>query len=181
MIWSAHDDNDDDLLFKVYYRGENEKTWRLLKDKITQTLLFVGHQHDAGRGLLPEVVASDSPSNPQDQALTGERQSDRFEVENAPPRIEALQAAAHSPTATVTFRGASAGGDALAEAKYSVDAGDWQIVYPVGLLSDAPRQDYQIELEHLSPGEHTIAVQVADRFDNTTSAKVTFTIPGGEK
>jgi WD40 repeat protein len=181
VIWSAHDDNDDDLLFKVYYRGENEKTWRLLKDKITQ------HYYSWDTSTMPDgayylrVVASDSPSNPQDQALTGERQSDRFEVENAPPRIEALQAAAHSPTATVTFRGASAGGDALAEAKYSVDARDWQIVYPVGLLSDAPRQDYRIELEHLSPGEHTIAVQVADRFDNTTSAKVTFTIPGDEK
>jgi sugar lactone lactonase YvrE len=181
VIWSAHDDNDDDLVFRVYYRGENEKTWRLLEDKITQ------HYYSWDTSTMPDgayylkVVASDSPSNPSDRALTAERQSDRFEVENTPPRVEALEAEAHSPAATVTFRGVSASGDALAEAKYSVDAGDWQVVYPVGLLSDAPRQDYRISLPHLSPGEHTIAVQVADRFDNTTSAKVTFTVPGSEK
>jgi sugar lactone lactonase YvrE len=180
VIWSADDENGDDLVFNIYYRGEGEKNWRLLKDDITQ------HYYSWDTSTMPDgayyvkVVASDSPSNPSDRALTGERESDRFEVENTPPRVEALQAEAHSPTATVTFRGLSAGGDALAEAKYSVDAGDWQIVYPVGLLSDAPKQDYRIELTHLSPGEHTVAVQIADRFDNTTSAKVTFTIPGAK-
>jgi WD40 repeat protein len=177
VIWSAQDENDDDLVFKVYYRGEGEKNWRLLKDDITQ------HYYSWDTSTMPDgayyvkVVASDSPSNPADRALTGERESDRFEVENTPPRVEGLQTVAHSPTASVTFRGVSAGGDALAEAKYSVDAGDWQIVYPVGLLSDAPQQDYRIELAHLSPGEHTVAVRIADRFDNTTSAKVTFTVP----
>lgn len=181
VIWSAHDDNDDDLVFKIFYRGENEKTWRPLKDNITQ------HYYSWDTSTMPDgayylkVVASDSPSNPPSGALTSERESDRFEVRNTPPRIEALQAESHSPTATVTFRGASAGGDALAEAKYSVDAGDWEVVYPVGLLSDAPTLDYRIQLSHLSPGDHTIAVQVADRFDNTTSAKVSFTVPGGEK
>jgi hypothetical protein len=125
-----------------------------------------------------KIVASDSPSNPLDLALTGERESDRFEVENTPPRIEALAAQSHSPAATITFRGISAGSDALARAKYSVDAGAWQIVYPVGLLSDSPNQEYRIQVTNLAPGEHTVAVQVADRFDNTTSAKVTFTVPG---
>jgi hypothetical protein len=34
-----------------------------------------------------------------------------------------------------------------------------------------------MELPGLSVGEHTLAVQVADRFDNTTTAKFTFTVP----
>jgi hypothetical protein len=32
-------------------------------------------------------------------------------------------------------------------------------------------------LPNVAPGEHTIAVQVTDRFDNTTAQKVTFTVP----
>src|SRR5277367_4379386 len=32
VLWTAHDDNDDDLVFAVYYRTEGEQTWRLLKD-----------------------------------------------------------------------------------------------------------------------------------------------------
>jgi len=181
VIWEAHDDNDDDLVFTIYYRGEGEKNWRLLKDRVTQ------HYYAWDTNTMPDgayylrIVASDSPSNPADQALTSERESDRFEVANTPPRIETLRAESHSPAATVTFEGVSAGGEALARAEYSLDAGDWQIIYPVGLLSDAPKQSYRIELQKLSPGEHTIAVQVSDRFDNTTSAKVTFVVPGGEK
>ena len=33
--WAAHDDNDDELVYSVYYRGDNETQWKLLKDKIT--------------------------------------------------------------------------------------------------------------------------------------------------
>ena len=32
--WSTHDDNDDELVYRVYFRGENEKEWKLLKDNI---------------------------------------------------------------------------------------------------------------------------------------------------
>lgn len=181
VIWNARDDNDDDLVFSVYYRGEGEKNWRLLKDHVTQ------HYYSWDTTTLPDgayylrIVASDSPSNPPDMALTAERNSDRFEVENTPPTIEALTAQAHSPSVTVSFRGISAGSNALARAKYSVDGGPWQIVYPVGLLSDAPKQEYRFELNHLAVGEHTIAVQVTDRFDNTAAAKTAFTVPAGEE
>ena len=180
VLWSARDDNDDDLVFTIYYRGEGEKNWRLLKDKITQ------HYYSWDTTTMPDgayylkIVASDSPSNPSDQALSDERESDRFEVANTPPRIEALRAQAHSPTATITFEGVSAG-SALALARYSLDAGDWEVVYPVGLLSDSPKQKYEIGLSGLAAGEHTIAVEVADRFGNKTSAKVTFTTTTGEK
>lgn len=177
VVWSAHDDNGDDLVFSVYYRGEGEKNWRLLKDKIAQNYYSWDTTTMPDGAYYLRIVASDSPSNPRDRALTAERDSDRYEVENTPPTIEALQAGVQGPDATVTFRGASAGSDALAEAKYSVDAGAWQIVYPVGLLSDSPRQTYRIVLNHLAPGEHTVAVQIADRFDNTTAAKTTFTVP----
>ncbi|MGD0545692.1 MAG: hypothetical protein ABSB65_14885 [Candidatus Acidiferrales bacterium] len=120
-----------------------------------------------------KIVASDSPSNPADQALTNERESDRFEIENTPPRIENLRADGASPVVKVTFDGISSA-SAISKAQYSVDAGDWTIVFPDGLLSDAPKESYAISLNGLSAGEHTVAVQIADRFDNSAAAKVTF-------
>jgi hypothetical protein len=180
VLWSARDDNDDDLIFTIYYRGEGEKNWRLLKDKIRE------HYYSWDTTTMPDgayylkIIASDSPSNPPDQAQSDSRESDRFEVANTPPRIETLRAQAHSPTATITFEGVSSGG-AIALARYSLDAGDWQVIYPVGLLSDSPKQKYEIQLSGLTPGEHTIAVEIADRFDNKTSSKVTFTTTSGEK
>jgi hypothetical protein len=32
--WSAHDENDDQLVYSVYYRGDGETRWLLLKDNI---------------------------------------------------------------------------------------------------------------------------------------------------
>ena len=120
-----------------------------------------------------KVVASDSASNPADQALSAERESDRLEVANTPPRIENLRAG--MPNAKASFDVISASGT-IARAQYSIDAGDWQTIFPTGLLSDAPKESYTMQLPGLPAGEHTLAVQVTDRFENATAAKVTFTV-----
>jgi hypothetical protein len=175
VLWSAHDDNDDELVYSVYYHGEGEKNWRLLKGKLAQKYYSWDTTTMPDGAYYLKIVASDSPSNPVDQALTSERESDRFEIENTPPRIENLRADASTAVAKVTFEGISSS-SAIAKAQYSVDAGDWTIVFPDGLLSDAPKESYQISLSGLSAGEHTVAVQIADRFDNSAAAKVTFTV-----
>jgi len=175
VLWSAHDDNDDDLLYAVYYRGENEKNWRLLKDKLTQRYYSWDTSTMPDGAYYLKIVATDSPSNPSSAALTAERESDRFEIANTPPRIEHLRTAQASPTVHVTFDAVSSSG-VIAHAQYSLDAGDWQVAFPVGLLSDATSEKYEFQLEGLTPGEHTVAVQVSDRYDNSTSAKVTFTV-----
>ena len=175
VLWSAHDDNDDDLVFSVYYRGEGEQTWRLLKDKLTQ------HYYSWDSTTMPDgayylkIVASDLPSNPPSQALTNERTSGRFEIQNTPPRIENLRADTGGAAAKITFDGVSSG-LAITRAQYSVDAGDWLIVFPTGGLSDGPKESYQLELPGLGPGPHTFSVQISDRFDNTTAAQVTFIV-----
>ena len=43
-------------------------------------------------GYTIRVVASDSPSRAAEDTLTGDAISPRFEVDNTPPRIEALSA-----------------------------------------------------------------------------------------
>ena len=83
--WLAHDDNGDDLMFAVWYRGMGEANWRLLKDKIRRRL------YSFDSALLPDgsyevkVVASDSPVHTDADALTGERVSEEFVVDTTPP------------------------------------------------------------------------------------------------
>jgi hypothetical protein len=177
VLWSAHDENDDDLTFSVFYRGEGEQDWRLLKDKISPKFYSWDTTTMPDGAYYLKIATSDAPSNPPDQALFAGRVSDRFVIANTPPRIENLHANPAAGSASVSFDGISVSG-AIARAQYSLDAGDWLIVYPIGLLSDAPRENYQINLSGLFSGEHTFAVQICDRFGNTTAAKVTFTIPG---
>ena len=175
VLWSAHDDNDDDLVFSVYYRGEGEQSWRLLKDKLTQRFYSWDTTTIPDGAYYLKIVASDLPSNPPSQALTNERTSERFEIQNTPPRIENLRAEAGGPVAKITFDGVSSG-LAITRAQYSVDSGDWLIVFPTSGLSDSPKEGYQIELPALTPGPHTVAVLISDRFDNTAAAQVTFTV-----
>ena len=181
VVWTSHDDNEDELTFSLYIRGEGEKNWRLLKDKIDQ------HHYSWDSTTLPDgayylkLVASDSPSNPAEQALTATRESERFEVDNSQPEILNLKAVAAKGVAgdfIVTFEVRDPA-IPVARAEYSLDSGDWSVVFPKGDLSDSREESYQIELQHLSAGEHTISVRAADRNENSMTAKVTFTV--GEK
>ena len=177
VLWSAHDDNDDDLVFSLYYRGEGEKNWKLLKDNLDQRFFSWDAAALPDGAYYLKVVASDSPSNPPEEALTAERESERFEVDNTPPAIENLrvESAKDGLRARFTARDSAS---AIDRAEYSLDAGEWTIVFPVGRLSDSLEEKYEILLRGpMSAGEHTLAVRVSDRFGNTTSGKVTFTSP----
>jgi hypothetical protein len=177
VLWSAHDDNDDDLVFAVYYRGEAENTWHLLKDKLTQRFYSWDSTTMPDGAYYLKIAVSDLPSNPPAQALSDERVSDRFEIANTPPRIENLRADASHDPVKINFDAISPS-VSIGHAQYSVDAGDWFTVFPAGVLSDAPKESYQIQLPGLTPGQHIISVQVADRYENTTAAKVMFTVLG---
>ena len=92
VLWSAHDDNDDEMRYAVYYRGENEQDWKLLKDKLEQKFYSWDTTSFPDGAYYLKIVATDAPSNPPATALTAERISERFEVDNTPPVIEHLQA-----------------------------------------------------------------------------------------
>jgi hypothetical protein len=177
VLWSAHDDNDDNLIYSVYYRGEGETNWRLLKDKLSEPYYSWDTSTMPDGAYYLKVVASDSPSNPASDALTAERESDRFVVGNTPPQVDDLRAQASGGSATLTF-GATSTSGTIARASYSVDSADWQVVFPVGQLTDAPKESYRWEVAKLAPGEHTVSVRVTDRFGNETASKTTFTIAG---
>jgi hypothetical protein len=182
--WAAHDDNGDDLIFGVWYRGVGEKNWRLLKDKITEKYL----SFDAS--LLPDgtyeakVVASDAPDHTEAAALTSEKVSGEFVVDSTPPvpgvlTATMVAAVAGSPAKIHATFSAKDAISPIAHAEYSVDAGPWQFLEPVGKVSDSPEERYDftaaIPVSAGAPvtdaGEHVLAVRVYDRYENVVSVK----------
>lgn len=197
--WGAHDENDDNLVYSVYYRGDNERDWKLLKAELTDKF------YSFESGLLPDggytvkVVASDAPSHSPEDALSDEKESQRFEVDNTAPRIENLAARVEGQDLHVTFHAAD-DGSPIKRAEYSIDAGEWQYVEPVGALSDAKIENYDftVLLSNAPPvteepaeqkrkkgkpapaaaaaaptvsAEHVVVVRVYDRAENVASAK----------
>jgi len=190
--WAAHDDNDDDLVYSIFYRGENERDWKLLKSGITEkTYSFESSLLPDGAYVL-KVVASDAPSHTPEDALTDEKESTRFEVDNTPPRIQNLVARIEGQQLHVTFLAAD-DFSTIKRAEYSVDAGEWQYLEPVGQISDAKTENYDFsallpipaqaledqgeKAKHGSKknappvSEHVIVVRVYDRYDNEATAK----------
>ncbi len=175
VLWAADDANDDQLEFAIYFRGENETTWKLLKDKLDTRFYSWDTTSMPDGAYYVKIVASDAPSNPTGEGLSSERESDRFVVDNTPPSIAQLTAESVSAGVRVRFQ-ASAPVSFIARAQYSLDAGDWTLVFPAGGLSDAPRENYDFQLQKISPGEHTVTVRVYDQFENVSTAKATVRI-----
>ena len=178
--WRAHDDNGDDLMYAVWYRGIGEKNWRLLKDDISDKYLsFDASQLPDGRYEV-RVVASDAPQHTDADTLDGERVSAAFLVDTTPPVPGPLTAALvpGPPTKIHATFSAKDATSPIASAEYSVDAGPWQYLEPVGKLSDSLEERYDFTADVPAPSsptadprEHVLAVRVYDRADNVVSAK----------
>ena len=114
-------------------------------------------------------------------------------MDTTPPRIEDLNASLEGAQIHVTFR-ATDSFSAIKRAEYSVDAGDWQYVEPVGQLTDSKTESYDFRVAlpvgpdqsaagnparqprdtattKTGSAEHVVVVRVYDRFDNMGSAK----------
>jgi WD40 repeat protein len=193
--WNVHDENDDEMIYSVYYRGDGEQRWLLLKAGITDKFYSFDASLLPDGGYTIRVLASDAPSHSPDEALTAERESPRFEVDTTPPRIENLQASQEKGRIHITFR-AEDGFSSIKRAQYSIDAGEWQFIDPVGQLSDAKVESFDFRAAEprelgaaadstakpvrdqstaMPPG-HVVVVRVYDRYDNMNSAKTV--IPG---
>ena len=175
VLWSATDENEDDLEFSLYYRGEGESRWKLLKEKLREKFYTWDAETLADGAYYLKAVATDAPSNPADLALSGENTSDRFEIDNTPPRIDDLMAQARSRTVEVRFT-ARDSFSPIKKAEYSLNASSWKQIFPTTGTTDAPLESYLIRFTDLEPGEHTVVVRVYDQFENAGLAKVTFTV-----
>jgi hypothetical protein len=190
--WQAHDDNGDEMVFAVWYRGLGEKNWRLLKDKISDRYLSFDSS------LLPDgsynlkVVASDAPAHTDADSLTGEREGAVFVVDTTAPVPGALTV---TLVHAVTKSGAGPANEyshdrihaelevhdatsPIAHAEYSVDAGPWQYLEPVGKVSDSSTERYNFNVDVptaptpvTDAKEHVIAVRIYDRYENMSAVK----------
>ncbi len=177
VVWDASDPNGDDLTFKVYIKAEDEKEWHALGDPTQERAVSWDSQAFANGTYRIKVVASDSPDNPEASALTAERESPPFEIDNIPPRLEGLSvetlASPRGGKGRVAVKGVAVDADTrIGRIEYCVDGGDWMQVTPLGGIFDSLREEFRFEVGDLAPGEHTITVRASDAQRNVAVAKV---------
>jgi sugar lactone lactonase YvrE len=170
--WLASDENNDSLVYRVEIRGVKESGWKLLKDNVKEKALSWDTGAFPDGEYVLRVTASDSPSNPPDQALTASLVSDPFLIDNTPPQIVNLTGAAAAGNKLEVRWSARDARSTIDRAEYSVNGADWVIVDPVSRLSDSPQEEYHLLIDRPSSAEQVIAVRVNDEYDNQAVDKV---------
>jgi len=173
--WTSEDPNGDSLVYRLDYKGVSDRNWKPLKEDLK------GTSHALDTRALPDgtylfrVTASDEPSNPKERSLTGERVSDPVEVDNTPPETTELKAAVEGARAVVSFALRDRV-SAVRKVEYSLDAKEWEVLFPVDGISDSKSEDYALTLNGLEPGEHSVVVRFSDEADNQGTARAVFVV-----
>jgi hypothetical protein len=172
--WQAEDRNGDSLEYSVYYRGFNEQTFRLMKDKLRDTFYTIDGATLADGRYIVKIVASDGPDNPLDQKLTGERVSEPVDVDNTPPVVKTTgQPVVTRDSVRVVFTVDDATGK-IKRADSSLDGAAWLPVFPDDGIADGGHEVFSAEFPLSIAGEHTISLRVFDSSGNVGTLSVTF-------
>lgn len=166
ISWQADDPDGDKLIYAVYFRGEEEREWKLLRANYTENSLTLDADVLADGRYYFRVVASDRPSNAGSSAKESELVSAPVLIDNTPPVVTATR---NGMDITVDAADQTS---PLRRCEYSVDAGPWMPVEASDGVTDSPRERFDIHLTGLTPGEHLVVVRVYDAAGNAGLAKV---------
>ena len=89
VSWQADDPDGDKLAYTLYFRGEDERDWKLLRANMSENTYPLDADALADGRYYFRVVASDRPSNAADQARQTELVSAPVLIDNTPPVVTA--------------------------------------------------------------------------------------------
>lgn len=171
--WKADDPNRDRLLYDIYFRQLGHERWILLKED-NKTPEYKWNTRGVADGQYEiRIVAKDAPSNPPTTALTDDRISDVFVVDNSPPKITGIKT---EKLGKERFRVNAALVDEhspVTAAHYTVDSNEkWVAVLAEDDLFDSKQETISFELTDLEPGQHVVTIRAQDDEHNKGYATV---------
>jgi len=169
--WQADDPDGDCLMYSLYFRGEDEREWKLLRANMNENTYLLDADVFADGRYFFRVVASDRPANPANLAREAELVSAPVLIDNTPPVVTAGPPR-RSGTAIEIDVDAEDRGSVLRRCEFSVDAGPWSPVEAADGVTDSARERFNIRIDHLPAGEHLIAIRVYDIANNAGLTKV---------
>jgi sugar lactone lactonase YvrE len=172
--WRVENPDDDELVYRLWYRAEEDGNWKPLGGPEPLT----AREWDWNTEAIPDgnyvvkVSVSDAPSSPREDALEHTLVSAPFLIDNRKPEVMDLKVA--YPLVTGLARDSFS---PIAELAYSIDGGDWQLFAPRDSILDQSMEEFVLRLpDRLSAGTHSIAVRTVDLAENVGTGQVTFSV-----
>ena len=154
----------------MYYRPVSDARFRLLKKGLTDAVLAWDTTTVPNGRYIIKVTASDSPSNPAGMALSGEKESTPFDVDNTPPLVQVTLLERSPARVRVLVKDDSS---IVRKTEYSVDGGKWQEVHPTDGINDSLQETYEFAVGELTgPGPHVVVVRASDLLGNVATGRV---------
>ena len=165
VTWTVEDPDGDSLTFDVLYRLAEGRDLKTLRAGLTETAIAWDTATLPDGQYVVKIVASDRPDNTPARALTGQRESVRFAIDNSPPTVTLTLDADATARASVSDDGLLRG------LEYSVDRGAWQIAQPDDGIEDSNTESYTIDLSETAAdgSDHVLIVRAADRLGNVAT------------
>ena len=170
ITWRADDENDDDLVYDILYRREGETTWKPLRKGVTETILVWDTTTVANGTYFIRVVASDSPSNSNADVLSGEMDSNAFDIDNTPPTVSVTSIRADRGRTVIAFD-VKDDHSPIQKVEYSMDGQRWRGVFPVDGIADSRAEHYELSIEG-EIGDRGVILRATDAMNNVSSAQV---------
>lgn len=176
VVWEAGDVNDDQLFYTVSFREVGTSPWLLLKEDF-KSGHYVWDTETVPDGMVQvRVEASDRGSNPVAGALSGNAVSAPFQIDNTPPAVKnqvVRQLGAGKVGVTGFVEDLTS---AISSAKYAINSGDWQVIFPEDTLFDSVQEKLNFEIDHLKPGAYVLVIRAEDVFGNVGVGKTVFEV-----
>jgi hypothetical protein len=176
ISYNVKDDNEDKLIYQIDFRKAGRTGWIEIEGDVEAgNYEWDSRTVEDGRYEI-RITASDKRSNTPETALTGSRVSDVFTVDNTPPVVKKheIDRSAGSIRLKMTVTDEFS---AIGKVEYTIDSdANWMGVLPDDLVYDTTAENFTIIVYDLTPGQHVIALRLADDEGNTAYKSYDFTI-----
>lgn len=171
ISWQAADPNQDAMIFKIYYRAEDETAWKVINDEWQQPKLPLDVSGVADGRYRFKIEATDAPDNIPGEELVAEAVSDQVIIDNTAPRFESVAHSVKSRRAYIEFEVVDEL-SLVASVQMDIDNGEARPLVPTDRIFDEQRERFEWRTRDLEPGEHTITLIATDRSGNSKVQKI---------
>ncbi len=171
IVWQADDPDGDRLSYSIYFRGEEEVEWKLLRTNVFENSLGIDADVLADGRYYFRVVATDRPANPPNLAREAELVSAPVLIDNTPPVVTASAPRRNGGVLDIDISAVDQTSP-LRLCEYSIDAGPWIPMEAADGVTDSPQEKFQLHVENLRPIEHLVVIRAFDTAGNAGLTKV---------
>jgi streptogramin lyase len=165
LTWKGTDSDGDTLSYDLEFRPVAATKWLPLRKEIRESFYSFDSTSLPDGDYVFRLTATDKASNTSD-ARTFSRESTPVRIDNTPPAIRRVSAAA----SRVSFEVSDARSP-IAEVEYSIDAKEWKRAEAKDGLSDSLRETYEISLDGATAGS-LVLVRASDAARNTAASSL---------